>query len=145
IQAGEVIVFTTGGDSVDADAVVPIDTNPDGGLGDPGEFSAESGWNLIAPGATDDITTIDGNIEDVDSDGEVIDDPTQLDSQAQADQPGALDSNYGAFEGTWVFLDSDGTLITEYDSGQDAVTYAGDVLNYAEEPREPEFDEDDEL
>ncbi|MFC6771483.1 hypothetical protein ACFQDD_08145 [Halorubrum pallidum] len=121
--AGEVIVITTDDEGIDEDVVIPVDAVPDDESGVPTEVQVENGWNLVATGAADDPNNIDyalGGTGSISS--------TQW-LQERPDQPGvATESTYGAFDGTWVYVDGSGSISPGYGSGQTPFQYEGEVL-----------------
>jgi len=121
-STGDVLVLTSNG--VDEDIVVPIDASIDSNAAQPTSVDVENGWNLVATGAADDISQIDDNAA-LGGTGTINDDQ-QL--QTQPGQPGAPTTEFGAFEGTWLFVDGSGEISTGYAEDQSPQEYYDELL-----------------
>ncbi|MFD1570789.1 hypothetical protein [Halorubrum laminariae] len=134
-NAGEVIVIATDS-AIDDEIVVPIDvteTDTESAT----EVDINSGWNLVPTGAAD--GDADGNPDIVVRDGSILETTQEL--QEQPEQVGAPYAEYGAFDGTWVYVertsgDNNIGLLTGYAEGQSAEQYYQDVLNPNDEESE---------
>jgi hypothetical protein len=119
-DAGDVIVITTGGDALSGEIIVPVDTTVAGNAATPdsGTVDINEGWNLVATGAADGLTSPTATSDIVDA-GQF---------QIQPDQPGAPGVTVGAYEGTWLFAESSGELTTGYRGDQPPSGYIDRVL-----------------
>jgi len=122
-SAGDVVVIATES-GIDEDLVVPIDAELDDEPRNPTSVELENGWNLVATGAADERSEIRNNAA-LNGVGSLKDDK-QL--QTQPTQPGAPGATFGAFDGTWLFVDGNGEMTTGYEENQNAAEYHQGVL-----------------
>jgi surface glycoprotein (TIGR04207 family) len=130
-STGEVVVITN--DGIDEDVVVPVDTGVGDTAASPTSVDVENGWNLVATGAAADLTEIEENAA-LNGVG-TINDARQL--QAQPEQPGlpvgdgfpiSTETLFGAYEGTWLFVDGNGEIATGYAEDQNPREYNLEIL-----------------
>ncbi|AZQ13525.1 right-handed parallel beta-helix repeat-containing protein [Halorubrum sp. PV6] len=119
-SAGDVVVVTNNG--VDEDMIVPIDTSVESEAAQPTSVEVENGWNLVATGAANDVSGITAALGGTGS----IADSAVL--QTQAKQPGAPPARFGAYGGTWIFVDGSGEISTGYAEDQSPTEYYTELL-----------------
>ena len=119
-SAGDVVVITNNG--IDEGVVVPIDTSVEGEAAQPTSVEVENGWNLVATGATNDVTGVTAALGGTGS----IADSAVL--QTQVEQPGAPPARFGAYGGTWIFVDGSGEISTGYAEDQSPAEYYTELL-----------------
>ena len=119
-SAGDVVVVTNNG--VDEDMIVPIDTSVENEAAQPTSVDVENGWNLVATGAANDVSGITAALGGTGS----IADSAVL--QTQAKQPGAPPARFGAYGGTWIFVDGSGEISTGYAEDQSPTEYYTELL-----------------
>jgi hypothetical protein len=119
-EAGEVLIIATES-GISEDIVVPINTTAPrtGPNPDTGTVELNEGWNLVATGAVDNPGAL--------ATSQVITN-FQFRERAQPAQPGAPPADFGAYEGTWLFVENDGEIFTGYGENQKPADYLDAVL-----------------